>query len=189
MIMTKKRADIVRSLQASSDNLMLARSASVVPIHLRNDMLTGTKLIQLVDGEEQELVDMPQISGIAAVGMIEGGYLVELKDQQRPFGGRVYALSEQGKALDLSGKNQPARWDVKRGVRVFRHDLEPIAAEYGAVIKFNVVRSWWELVMQNPRRVVPLTNDDGTAIAKLSELTVSQWRETIARTAKQSETP
>ena len=43
--------------------------------------------------------------------------------------------------------------------------------------------------MQNPRRVVPLTNDDGTAIAKLSELTVSQWRETIARTAKQSETP
>lgn len=189
MIMTPKRADIVRALQASSAHLMLVRTANVVPIQRRKTMLTGTKLIQLVDGEELELVDMPKISGVAAAGMIEAGYLEELKDQQRPFGGRVYVLSERGKALDLPLVSQPARWDAERGVRVFRRDLEPIAAEYGAAIKFNSTRFWWELVLQGSNEVVTLTHTDGTAIAKLSDLTVSQWRETIARTAKQAEVP
>lgn len=186
MRMTPKRAEIVRALKNEAV-YMLVRLSSVVPAPRRKAMLTGTKLIELVDEQEQEAPGAPVISGVAAVGLIEAGYLVEAK--KRPFGGVLYVLSDSGKALDVPAVAQPSGWDAEQGVRVFRKDLEAIAAEFGATVTHNTTRHWWELkfpVAKNQVKQVTLTNTKEQPIARLSELNMSQWREAITRVATQN---
>jgi hypothetical protein len=181
--MTPKRADIVRALKDEAV-YMLVRLSSVVPAQRRKAMLTGTKLIELVNDQEQEAPGAPAISGVAAVGLIEAGYLVEAK--KRPFGGVLYVLSPSGKALDVPVVAQPSGWDAEQGARVFRSDLEGIAAEFGATVRHNTTRRWWELsypVGQNLHKRVMLTNTYGQPIARLNELNMNQWREAVTRVA------
>lgn len=182
MRMTPKRAEIVRALKGTGA-YMLARLASDVPAARRGTVLTGTKVIQLVDDQELEVVDAPRISGVAAAGLIEAGYLVELDGKRRPFKGLIYELSASGNALDLPLVSQPSGWDAEQGVRIFRRDVEVMAAEFGAKIALNTTRHWWELVWSNPTRIVTITNEQEQPVARLNELSLSQWRTAISTAA------
>lgn len=180
MRMTPKRAEIVSALRNEAV-YMLVRSASNVPVHRRKAMLTGTKVIKLVGEQEQVVAEHSSISGVAAAGLIEAGYLVELEDKKLPFGGRLFVLSDSGKALDLPAVSKPSGWDAETGAKVFRRDLNAMAAKHGASVELNTTRHWWELVFQNPKIRVTLTNDKEQPIARLNDLSVSQWQDAIDR--------
>lgn len=189
MKMTSKRADIVRALKSGPAEYLMIRPMATVPAHRRHTLLSGAKLVVLVDGEAQEPAGVPAASAMAAHGLIEAGYLVEVKPGVLRWG-HLYILSDSGKALDL--QNAPADrlgWDSNQGPRIFRRDLEAIAAGYGASVLFNNTRHWWELAIPGEgvrKRRVMLTNTKNQPIAKLGDLTLSAWREVIGRVAGQN---
>lgn len=189
MKMTSKRADIVRALKSGPAEYLMIRPMATVPAHRRHTLLSGAKLVVLVDGEAQEPAGVPAASAMAAHGLIEAGYLVEVKPGVLRWG-HLYILSDSGKALDL--QNAPSDrlgWDSNQGPRIFRRDLEAIAAGYGASVLFNNTRHWWELAIPGEgvrKRRVMLTNTKNQPIAKLGDLTLSAWREVIGRVAGQN---
>lgn len=187
MKMTPSRAEIVRALQ-KQDAYLLIRSASDVPAPRRASLLTGTKLVVLVDGQEKEVEVSPKLSGMSANGLIDAGYL-EVKEA-RQFGGRLYGLSDKGLALELplpAPGRKSEGWDATRGPRVFQRDLNEMAAELcaGASVALNSTRHWWELVIPGEEeRRIPLTNVRGNPIFRLNDLSLGQWRETLTRAAE-----
>jgi hypothetical protein len=189
MKMTIRRAEIVRALKDGPAKYLMIRPMATVPAHRRSTLLSGAKLVELVDGEAREPEGVPSPSAMAARGMIEAGYLVEVKQGDLRWG-HLYVLSESGKALDL--QNAPADrvgWDCDQGPRIFRSDIEAIAAEYGASVLLNNTRHWWELAIPGTearKRRVMLTTTKNQPIAKLGDLSLKGWREVIERVAGQN---
>ena len=66
MKMTSKRADIVRALKSGPAEYLMIRPMASVPAHRRQTLLSGAKLVVLVDGEAQEPKGVPAASAMAA---------------------------------------------------------------------------------------------------------------------------
>lgn len=189
MKMTSKRAVIVSALKSGPAKYLMIRPMAGVPAQRRHTLLSGAKLVELVDGEAQEPAGVPPASAMAAHGLIDSGYLVETKPGVLRWG-KLYVLSDSGKALDV--ENAPADrlgWDSEQGPRIFRRDLEQIAAGYGASVLYNNTRHWWELAIPGTgsrKQRVMLTTPKNQPIAKLGDLDLSGWREVIGRVATQN---
>lgn len=186
MRMTPKRADIVRALQAE-DVYLLMRDAHDAPYKDRHRILSGTKLIKLVDGVEQVAAGSPNfLSGMSANGLIEAGFL-ELAGT-RPYSGLLYVLSKKGRGLVVPP--EPAPSAVPAVGRVYKRELEEIAAEHGCTVTHDGGQKWWWLAAplfgQIKLRVM-LTDAGGRPYARLGDASLSQWRSAVVRGVKQLE--
>ncbi len=194
MRMTERRAEIIQYLQRHPASLLMVRPVSAVPMYRRQELLTGTRVVHLVDGQPVEFPGVPALNGAAASGLADGGYLA-LSPAPLQWG-RLYVLSERGKALnldDMASDGHPKNWDAEMGPRIFRQNLDEIAAEFGASLEFNNTRKWWEIsIAKGGSRVkerIPLTDPDGKPIARLNDFSMTEWREVITRNALTNNLP
>lgn len=172
MRLTEKRAKLIDALRPESRYLLTRDSSQLAP-NVRT-VLHGTNVIELVDGRE-ERIQTAHLN--AAKEMIEGGFLVEV--ESRPFFGRLYRLTDKGRAIDTSAiASRPGSQP-----RMMLSMLEAIAAKFDCKVRFIRGNARWELNHTAGKKIKynVLHAPDGTPAVRLTDMSPNQWRESIKK--------
>lgn len=184
MKLTEKQLEALQLL-AVPGTYLLHRSGSKVSTNgqARANTLVGTRLITLVDDQE-----VSKLKGsLASWGLlVEGGYLTLV--EERPRHGKIYQINDLGQALLAKNLARLAS-DPPPPPKVFKADVEALAAAHGCTIQRRTRRRWFELSRRDGRElkspVIGYKPDgSGARVQTLGDLTLTEWGQAIAQAAE-----